>query len=243
MKLIVGLGNPGPQYEHTRHNAGFRVVDKLATKLGWKWTERHKRAILASGTIGTEKVILVKPITFMNLSGEAVGELVRWYKVQPEDVLVVCDDLDLPVGKVRLRASGSAGGQKGLDDIILHLHTNQIPRVRIGIGRPANNRKDHKSYVLSVPTGDERILLDAGEDRAVEAIQMVLTEGLAPAMNLFNADPEAEQKAEERRRQQKEHQEQARLRREAEQKEQLLEERARLLEHKLRSPGVNPDDL
>ncbi len=98
MKLVVGLGNPGLQYEHTRHNVGFRVVDKFAAKMGWKWTERRARAILASGTVGTEKVILAKPITFMNLSGEAVGELVRWYKLQPEDVLVVCDDLDLPVG-------------------------------------------------------------------------------------------------------------------------------------------------
>ena len=220
MKLVVGLGNPGSQYEQTRHNTGFRVVDKLAARLGWKWAERHKRAILASGTYGNEKVILIKPITFMNLSGEAVGELVRWYKIQPEDILVVCDDLDLPVGKVRLRAKGSAGGQKGLDDIILHLHTNDIPRVRIGISRPPSSRRDHKSYVLNAPSGDERILLDTGEDRAVEAIQMVLTEGLAPAMNVFNADPEAEQKAAEKRRLHKERQEQARLRREAEQKEQ-----------------------
>src|SRR5579859_3543447 len=140
MKLLVGLGNPGPQYEHTRHNVGFRVVDKLAAKLGWKWTERRGRAILASGTIGAEKVILAKPITYMNLSGQAVGELARWYKLRPEDVLIVSDDLDLPVGRVRLRAQGSAGGQKGLDDIIHHLHTNQIPRLRIGIGRPSNSR-------------------------------------------------------------------------------------------------------
>src|SRR5436305_4223587 len=183
MKLIVGLGNPGPQYEHTRHNAGFRVVDKLAAKLGWKWTERHKRAILASGTIGTEKVILVKPITFMNLSGEAVGELVRWYKVPPEDVLIVCDDLDLPVGKVRLRAKGSAGGQRGLDDVLLHLHTDQVPRVRIGIGRPTNKRMDPKDYVLRIPPGDERILLASGEDRAVEAIHMAIIHGLAININ------------------------------------------------------------
>src|SRR5438876_10397922 len=104
MKLIVGLGNPGPQYEHTRHNAGFRVVDKLAAKHGWKWTERRSRAILASGTIGTEKVILVKPVTFMNRSGEAVSGLARWYKVQPEDILIVCERLDLPGGMVALRA-------------------------------------------------------------------------------------------------------------------------------------------
>src|SRR5207302_8111713 len=168
MKLIVGLGNPGLQYEHTRHNVGFRVVDKLAAKLGWKWTERRGRAILASGTIGSEKVVLAKPITYMNLSGGAVGELVRWYKIQPEDVLVIFDDLDLPVGKIRLRARGSAAGHNGLDDIIRHLHTNAFPRLRVGIGHPTNSRMNGRDYVLGIPTSDERILLEAGEDRAVE---------------------------------------------------------------------------
>src|SRR5450432_3583666 len=100
MKLIVGLGNPGAQYIQTRHNVGFRVVDLLAEKHAWNW-ERRGRALLATGSLGTEKVVLVKPLTFMNLSGEAIGELVRWYKIQPEDVLVVYDDMDLPVGKIR----------------------------------------------------------------------------------------------------------------------------------------------
>src|SRR5579872_2358411 len=152
MKLVIGLGNPGLKYDRTRHNVGFHVVDKLAMKLGWAWNESRSRAMLASGTIGSEKVVLVKPITYMNLSGEAVSALVRWYKVQPEDIVVVCDDLDLPVGKVRLRTKGSAGGQKGLDNIILHLHTNQLPRLRIGIGRPTNSHMDPIDYVLSVPT-------------------------------------------------------------------------------------------
>jgi peptidyl-tRNA hydrolase, PTH1 family len=219
MKLVIGLGNPGPQYEHTRHNVGFRVVDQFAAKQGWKWTERRGRAMLASGTLGNEKVVLAKPITFMNLSGEAVGELVRWYKAQPEDILVICDDLDLPTGKVRLRTSGSAGGQKGMKNILQHLHTDQIPRLRVGIGRPTNTRMDGKDYVLSVPSGDERILLDAGEERAVEAVRMVITQGFATTMNVFNADPEAVEKAAERaaekRQRQKERQEEARLRREA----------------------------
>jgi PTH1 family peptidyl-tRNA hydrolase len=223
MKLVVGLGNPGLQYEHTRHNVGFRVVDKFAAKMGWKWTERRARAILASGTVGTEKVILAKPITFMNLSGEAVGELVRWYKLQPEDVLVVCDDLDLPVGKVRLRAQGSAGGQKGLDNIIHHLHTKEFPRLRIGIGRPSNNRMDPIGYVLGVPGGDERIQLEASEDRAVEALELALTRGIGTAMNLVNVDPETEQKRAEKLQRQKERQEQARLLREAKQKEQEVQ--------------------
>jgi len=220
MKLVIGLGNPGPQYEHTRHNVGFRVLDQFATKQGWKWTERRSRAILTSGTLGNEKVVLAKPITFMNLSGEAVGELVRWYKVQPEDMLVVSDDLDLPTGKVRLRTRGSAGGQNGLKNILSHLHTDQIPRLRVGIGRPTNNRMDPKDHVLSVPSGDERILLAAGEERAVEAIEMVIRQGFATTMNIVNADPEAEQKAAEKRQRQKERQQEARLRREAALKEQ-----------------------
>ncbi|GAC1656905.1 MAG: aminoacyl-tRNA hydrolase [Ktedonobacteraceae bacterium] len=219
MKLVVGLGNPGSQYEQTRHNVGFRVVDKLAAKLGWRWTERRSRAVLAGGNLGAEKVLLIKPLTSMNLSGEAVGELIRWYKLQAEDILVVCDDLDLPVGKVRLRTAGSAGGHNGLDNIIAHLHTNKFPRLRVGIGRPINTRKDPISYVLGVPTHDERILLETGEDRAVEGIRLAITQGLATTMNVVNADPEAEQKAAEKRRLQKERQEQARLKREAELRE------------------------
>lgn len=220
MKLVIGLGNPGLQYEQTRHNVGFRVVDKIARRLGWKWTERRARAVLASGNIGLEKVVLAKPLTFMNLSGEAVGELMRWYKLRPEDIFVICDDLDLPVGKVRLRTKGSAGGQKGLDNIIRHLHTNEFPRLRVGIGRPGNNRVDPIGYVLGVPPGDERILLETGEERAVEALQQAIEQGLATTMNMVNADPEAEQSAAEKRQRQKERQEQARLRREITLKEQ-----------------------
>ncbi len=216
MKLIIGLGNPGAEYEQTRHNVGFRVVDKLAAKHGWKWSERRSRSMLASGTIGTEKVILVKPFTYMNRSGEAVSELVRWYKVPLQDILVICDDLDLPVGKVRLRAKGSHGGHNGLEDIILHLHTNEFPRLRIGIGHPTNSRMSGKDYVLGIPSLDERISLAPAEDRAVEAVEMVITQGIAATMNVVNTDPETQQKAEEKRQRQKERQEQARLRREQE---------------------------
>jgi peptidyl-tRNA hydrolase, PTH1 family len=221
MKLVVGLGNPGSEYEHTRHNVGFRVVDKLATKHGWKWSERRNRAILASGTIGLEKVVLAKPITFMNLSGQAVGELVRWYKIQPEDMLVVYDELDLPVGKVRLRARGSAAGHNGLEDIIHHLHTNAFPRLRVGIGRSANSHIKGKDHVLGIPSNDERILLEIGEDRAVEAIELVIRQGISTTMNVVNIDPEeAVRKEAERLQRQKERQEQARLKREAARLEQ-----------------------
>ena len=211
MKLVIGLGNPGLKYERTRHNTGFHVVDKLAGKHGWSWNETRSRAVLASGTLGSEKVVLVKPITYMNLSGEAVSALMRWYKVQPEDIVVVCDDLDLPVGKVRLRTKGSAGGQRGLDNIILHLHTNVFPRLRVGIGRPTNSHMDPIDYVLGVPSGDERILLDTGEDHAVEGLELLIRQGIATTMNTINADPESEQKAAEKRQRQKERQEQARL--------------------------------
>jgi PTH1 family peptidyl-tRNA hydrolase len=216
MKLVIGLGNPGAQYEQTRHNVGFRVVDKLAAKLGWKWTERRSRAILASGMIGPEKVVLVKPITYMNNSGEAVNELMHWYKVQPEDILVIYDELDLPVGKIRLRSNGSAAGHHGLESIIRYLHTHQFPRLRIGIGRPSNRRMQTMDYVLGVPSGDERILLETSEDRAVEAIPLIINQGLATSMNIVNTDPEALQKAEERRRLQQQRREQERIRREAE---------------------------
>ncbi len=221
MKLVIGLGNPGSEYERTRHNVGYRVVDKLASKLGWKWTERRNRAILAKGTIDHEKVVLAKPITFMNLSGQAVAELVRWYKIPPEDVLVIYDELDLPVGKIRLRARGSAAGHNGLDDIIRHLHTNAFPRLRVGIGRPGNSHMKGRDYVLGTPRIDERILLETGEDRAVDAVQLVITQGIVTAMNLVNADPEeAERKAAEKLQRQKERQERARLKREAAQTEQ-----------------------
>jgi PTH1 family peptidyl-tRNA hydrolase len=216
MKLVIGLGNPGSQYEQTRHNIGFRVVDILATKQGWKW-ERHGRAMVASGTLGAEKAVLVKPLTYMNNSGEAVGELVRWYKVQPEDILVVYDELDLPTGRLRLRSNGSAGGHNGLSSIIRHLHTNQFPRLRVGIGRPTNSHMQTVDYVLGVPAGDERILLATAEEQAVEFIPLIIRQGIATTMNLINVDPEAQRKAEEKRRLQQERREQERLRRAAEQ--------------------------
>jgi peptidyl-tRNA hydrolase, PTH1 family len=203
MKLIVGLGNPGAQYIQTRHNVGFRVVDLLAEKHRWNW-ERQGRALLANGTLGTEKVVLVKPLTFMNLSGEAVGELVRWYKIQAEDVLVIYDDMDLPVGKIRLRGKGSAAGHNGLSNITHHLHTDQVPRLRVGIGRPANQRMDTIQYVLGVPPGDERILLTTSEEQAAAAIPLIFEMGIDAAMNQLNTDPEAQQKQEEKRRLQEE---------------------------------------
>ncbi|HJT58266.1 MAG TPA: aminoacyl-tRNA hydrolase [Ktedonobacteraceae bacterium] len=221
MKLVIGLGNPGSEYERTRHNVGFRVVDTLAAKHGWKWNERRSRAVLASGTIGSDKVVLAKPLTFMNLSGQSVGELMRWYKLSPQDILVVYDELDLPIGKVRLRPGGSAAGHNGLRDIIAHLHTNEFPRLRVGIDHPKSSRVRGRDHVLSAPSGDERILLATGEERAVEAIEILITQGLERAMNTVNTDPEeAARKEAERLRRLQQRQERERLRREAEEQRQ-----------------------
>jgi PTH1 family peptidyl-tRNA hydrolase len=224
MKLIVGLGNPGREYEHTRHNIGFRVVDKLAAQEGWKWNERRSRAVLASGNLGLEKVVLAKPITYMNLSGEAVGELARWYKVRPEDMLIVYDELDLPVGKVRLRPNGSAAGHNGMKSIIHYLHTDAIPRLRVGIGHPTNSHIPGKDHVLGVPTTDENILIARAEDRAIEAIRLLIRQGIDTTMNLVNVDPEeVQRKAEERERKRREREERERLKREKERQERERE--------------------
>ncbi len=220
MKLVVGLGNPGAEYENSRHNVGFRVLDKLAAKLGWQWNERRARAIISSGTLGAEKVLLAKPITYMNNSGESVGELMRWYKLQPEDLLVVYDEMDLPVGRLRLRGDGSAAGHNGIDNIIRHLHTNRFPRLRVGVGHPTNTNMPNISHVLGVPPMDERIQLETGEERAAEFIPQILTQGVATTMNLVNTDPEEQKKAEERRRLQQEKRAQEKLRKEQAQQEE-----------------------
>jgi PTH1 family peptidyl-tRNA hydrolase len=211
MKLIIGLGNPGSQYEKTRHNVGFHVVDALVHAYALRW-ERHGRAIIAQGMMGPEKVVLVKPITFMNNSGEAIIELIRWYKIEAIDIIVIYDDLDLPVGQVRLRAQGSSGGHNGINSMINHLHTNQFVRLRVGIGRPVNQRMDTVNYVLGVPAGDEHIQLEIGEKQAADAIVLYLEKGLDATMNIVNVDPEAQKKAAEKQRLKQERREQEKLR-------------------------------
>jgi PTH1 family peptidyl-tRNA hydrolase len=211
MKLIIGLGNPGSQYEKTRHNVGFHVVDALVHAYALRW-ERHGRAMIAQGMMGPEKVVLVKPITFMNNSGEAIIELIRWYKIEAIDIIVIYDDLDLPVGQVRLRAQGSSGGHNGINSMINHLHTNQFVRLRVGIGRPVNQRMDTVNYVLGVPAGDEHIQLEIGEKQAADAIVLYLEKGLDATMNIVNVDPEAQKKAAEKQRLKQERREQEKLR-------------------------------
>lgn len=203
MKLIVGLGNPGPQYELTRHNVGFRVVNRLASQHGWQW-ERHGRAMLTSGTVNSEKVIFVKPLTYMNNSGQTVGELLRWYKLQPYDLLIIYDEMDLAVGRVQLKPVGSAAGHNGMASIIQHVHTTAFPRLRIGIGRPTNHHLDTVNFVLGIPTGDEHAQLANGESRAVEVFPLLLEHSLDAAMNLINPDPEKQRQTEEKRQQKRE---------------------------------------
>jgi PTH1 family peptidyl-tRNA hydrolase len=189
VKIIVGLGNPGMRYANTRHNIGFDTVDLLAARQGWAWTGRRSRAVLAEGALVGEKVLLAKPQTYMNESGLAVGELVRFYKLDLENLLVVCDDLDLFLGRVRLRARGASGGHHGLESIIEHLGgKTDFPRLRLGVGRPAGGRDDNLDFLLSRPTLDERISLDQARERAVDAIVVYVTEGIAAAMNRHNGD-------------------------------------------------------
>lgn len=186
-RLVIGLGNPGRKYASNRHNVGFQCVDRLAEARGLLFSRRKHKALLAQGEIAGLKVILAKPQTFMNLSGEAVKRLARFYKVPPGDILVIYDDLDLPLGKIRLRPDGGPGGHKGMKSIIAHLGTNGFPRLRMGIGRPSHG--DPVDYVLGDFAPDERIAIDEAYERAISAVELWLTEGIEAAMNQYNIEP------------------------------------------------------
>jgi PTH1 family peptidyl-tRNA hydrolase len=186
--LIAGLGNPGPEYADNRHNVGFRCLDRLAETHRLAFRRRQKRARVASGRIEGHRVVLAKPQTFMNKSGESVARLAQFYKVDLERLLVVYDDLDLPPGTIRLRPSGGSGGHRGVRSIIRQLGSQDFPRLRIGIGRPPG-RMDPADYVLQDVSGDEAILLDRVLDRAVDAIEIWLDEGIRQAMDEHNQSP------------------------------------------------------
>ena len=183
--LIVGLGNPGPKYAANRHNAGFRFVDRLGSKLGLAFDKRKSQALLALGDFDGRRLVLAKPQTYMNESGKAVAPLAHFYKVQPERLLVVYDDLDLPPGTLRLRPEGGSGGHKGMRSIIQHLGTQEFPRLRIGVGRPPG-RMDPAAYVLQNFSADEEALLEETLERAVRAVQLWLCEGIDSAMSQHN---------------------------------------------------------
>lgn len=190
MKVIVGLGNPGPRYEKTRHNAGFMAVDELARRWSVAVDSFDKRteSLLGETQRRDDRVFLLKPMTYMNLSGRSVAAFVRFYKIGPADVLVLFDDMDLPVGKIRVRANGSAGGQKGMADIIRHLGTDAIARVRIGIGRA--NGGFTTEHVLSKFDARDRDDVDDAITRAADAAECWLSDGTTAAMNQYNGkDP------------------------------------------------------
>lgn len=184
--LIVCLGNPGPRYEGTRHNAGFMVCDALAKKLKVTVNRARFRALTAVAEIGGENVLLMKPQTFMNLSGEAAAQAAKFYKIPPERVLVVSDETALPIGRLRVRSKGSAGGHNGLKSLIACLGSEQFPRIRLGVGAPPHEDYDMADWVLSAFKNQDAEEMAAAAERAADAVICYITEGAERAMNKFN---------------------------------------------------------
>jgi PTH1 family peptidyl-tRNA hydrolase len=183
--IIVGLGNPGREYANNRHNIGFMVVDKLAEKHGLKFSRMMHRGIVALGEIEGRKVALVKPQTFMNLSGESVGPIVKFYKSTPQDVLVIYDELDLPEGQLRMRPKGGAGGHNGMRSVIARIGTQDFPRLRVGVGRPPG-RQDPKDFLLDDFSRSELAGLDEIFDKIIAGVRLWLCNGIDNAMNYVN---------------------------------------------------------
>ena len=188
MKIVVGLGNPGLKYEFTRHNIGFRIVDSLAQDIEIEFKKvKSYYSLISRGMINNHKVMLIKPQTFMNLSGRAVSKVVSYYKIPLRDLLIVYDDLNLELGKIRIRKKGSAGGHKGIESIMQYLHSEDIPRLRIGIGNPsANFNFDCVSYVLSNFNSDEKDKTKEVIQLSTEAIKTVIEDGFEKAMRKYN---------------------------------------------------------
>lgn len=184
MKIIVGLGNPGNEYSETRHNVGFMAIDELARRFGISSWKKRSQALVAEYR-GKEPIVLVKPQTFMNLSGVSVGELARWYKVSVEDIVVIFDDMDLPIGRLRLRMKGGSGGHKGIESLLTHLPKDNFARIRIGIDRPQTGWQvvDH---VLSSFRPEEKPFLQEAILKAADATESIVEQGLDKAMNIFN---------------------------------------------------------
>ena len=193
MFLICGLGNPGREYHKTRHNMGFDVIDRLVDTYRIPQSGTKFHAMVGSGVIEGQKVLLMKPLTYMNLSGNAVGEAVRFYKLDPAtELIVISDDIDLPPGRIRIRAAGSAGGQNGLKHIISCLGTEAFARVRVGTGAKPKDF-DLADYVLSRFSEEERAAADAGVELAAKAVACIVSEGIDAAMNRYNVRPKKEE--------------------------------------------------
>lgn len=190
MYIIVGLGNPGREYENTRHNIGFETIDQLAEAGGIRVLEKKHKALIGKGVIDGQKVVLAKPQTYMNLSGESIRELVDFYKVDvTTELIVISDDISLPPGQLRIRKKGSAGGHNGLKNIILHLGTQDFIRLRMGVGeKPAGY--DLKDYVLGHFTGDEKKKMLEAARRGADAVRAIMAKGPDSAMNEYNKSVE-----------------------------------------------------
>jgi PTH1 family peptidyl-tRNA hydrolase len=185
LKLVVGLGNPGSQYSFTRHNVGFMVLDRLAERLGARFKSSRQRAQIARGSIAGTSVLLALPVTYMNESGNAVIRLLQYFHIERSDLIVVCDDMDLPFGTIRIRPSGSAGGQNGLKSIIQAIGSDEFTRVRLGVGRPASGAVPH---VLGKFPSEEQRRLPALLDVAADAVTAIVSGGVTVAMNEYNRD-------------------------------------------------------
>ena len=184
--LVVGLGNPGDKYEGTRHNAGFMVIDQLAEGLKIPVQRLKFKALTNTAEIAGHKVLLMKPVTYMNLSGEAVGEAAAFYEVPPERILVLSDEVSLAPGKIRVRRSGSAGGHNGLKDIIAHLGTDQFPRIRVGVGQKPHPDYDMADWVLGRFQGEDKKAVEAAVERAAGAVECLIEKGVDQAMSRYN---------------------------------------------------------
>jgi peptidyl-tRNA hydrolase, PTH1 family len=186
MKIFCGLGNPGREYERHRHNIGFHVIDALADMLGVPLDHEKFDADLGQGALGTERVLLLKPQTFMNLSGKSLVAAVRFYKIEPQDTLVIHDELDLPLGRLQVKAGGGSGGHNGIKSIVAAWGEDGFARLRLGIGKPEGGKDRTSGHVLSGFSGDEQQTAQDLVKRAVEAARVWAREGVGPAMNQFN---------------------------------------------------------
>lgn len=189
MYVIAGLGNPGRKYEKTRHNMGFLVLDEFADRHGIKVSKIKHKALVGEGRVGDEKVLLVKPQTYMNLSGESLREVMSYYDVPIKNLIVVYDDLDIGAGALRIRKKGSAGSHNGMKSVIYQLQSDDFPRVRVGIG--AGSGMDWKDFVTGRVSGDEADILAKAVGRAAEALDCILEDGIDIAMNRFNTSRKA----------------------------------------------------
>ena len=185
MYLIAGLGNPTREYEKTRHNVGFEAIDILADKAGTTVTEKKHKALYGKGYIGGQKVILAKPQTYMNLSGESIREIADFYKIEPENIIILCDDINLSEGQLRIRLKGSAGGHNDLKNIISHLGTQEFPRIRIGVGEKPRGM-DLADYVLGRFPKEQQAVMEEAYRDAAEAACMMIEDGADAAMNHYN---------------------------------------------------------